>query len=212
VSRFTFNLTGGNYLVWLGRFTPVKGAKEAIEIAKAVKMPLLMAGKIDWAVERDKQYFKEFIEPHFKKGEIEYLGEANHAQKNKLMGSALCLLNPISWDEPFGLVSAEANACGTPVVVFARGAAPEVIKDGETGFLINSSKKNIKGDWLIKKTGIEGISEAVERIRMMPKNRYQKMRRACREHVEKNFTIEKMADSYEKLYQEVLEKQRKETV
>jgi len=195
VSRFTFNPKGGDYLVWLGRFTPVKGAKEAVEIAKAVKMPLMMAGKVDWAVERDREYFQKFIKPHLKKKEVEYIGEINHAQKNKLMGSAFCLLNPISWDEPFGLVPAEANACGTPVIAFAKGSMSELIKRGLNGFLVKP------GD-------TKGMINALKKLLQMPKDKYYSMRRACREHAEKNFSIEKMADGYEKAYQEVLRRHR----
>jgi len=101
----------------------------------------------------------------------------------------------------------EAMACGTPVVAYARGSVPEVIKDGETGFIVNSSEEDKRGDWIVKKTGIEGLCEAVEKIYAMPKNQYIEMRKNCRKHVENNFTVEKMVNNYEKVYREIIDKQ-----
>lgn len=100
----------------------------------------------------------------------------------------------------------ESMACGTPVVAFARGSVPEIIKDGETGFIVNPSDDDIRGNWIIKKTGIEGLCEAVERIYSMPEKQYLEMRKACRAHVEKHFTVERMVDEYEKVYEEILAK------
>ena len=97
-------------------------------------------------------------------------------------------------------------SCGTPVVTFAKGSIPEIIKDGETGFIINPSDDDIRGNWIIKKTGIEGLCEAVERIYSMPEDRYKEMRQACRVHVENNFTIEHMVDQYVEVYKEILAK------
>lgn len=98
----------------------------------------------------------------------------------------------------------EAMACGTPVVAYARGSVPEVIKDGETGFIVNSSEEDKRGDWIVKKTGIEGLCEAVEKIYSMPEEQYRQMRRNCRTHVEKNFTVERMVGEYEKVYNQIL--------
>jgi glycosyltransferase involved in cell wall biosynthesis len=81
---------------------------------------------------------------------------------------------------------------------------PEVIKDGETGFLVNPSDEDIRGNWIVKKTGIEGLSEAVMRVYAMSENDYKQLRRNCRAHVEKNFTVEKMVDEYEKVYEKIL--------
>lgn len=182
IQAYDFKKEKGKYLVWLGRFTPVKGAKEAIKIALKLEMPLILAGKIDWAVERDKSYFKQFVEPNLK-GKIEYIGEVAHKEKNKFLGNAYCLLNPLSWDEPFGLVPVEANACGTPVVAFARGAMPELVENGKNGFLVKP------GD-------IDGMVGAVKKIGQIDRS-------TCRRHVEENFTIEKMVDGYERVYEKI---------
>ena len=95
-------------------------------------------------------------------------------------------------------------ATGTPVVTFARGAIPEIVKDGESGFIVNSSDQDVLGDFIVKKTGLEGLCEAVERIYNMPRDQYQEMRRNCRAHVEAHFTVEKMVDNYEAVYQKIL--------
>jgi glycosyltransferase involved in cell wall biosynthesis len=100
----------------------------------------------------------------------------------------------------------EAMACGTPVVAYAKGSVPEVIADGVTGFIVNSGESDKRGDWIIKKTGIEGLSEAVERIYSMSGEDYKKMRFACRKYVEKNFSVEKMIEEYEKIYRKLLNK------
>lgn len=118
--------------------------------------------------------------------------------------SAKVFLFPIEWEEPFGLVLIESMACGTPIIAYARGSAPEIIKDGVTGFLINPSEDEKRGDFLIKKTGIDGFFEAVKQIYSMSKKEYENVRIACRKHVEENFTIEKMVDNYEKIYAEVI--------
>jgi glycosyltransferase involved in cell wall biosynthesis len=105
-------------------------------------------------------------------------------------------LFPIEWEEPFGLVMVESMATGTPVIAYARGATKEIIKDGETGFLVNPSDIDIRGNFIIKKTGQAGIQEAVERIYSMPDNEYARIRQNCRRHVENLFTIEKMVNQY----------------
>jgi glycosyltransferase involved in cell wall biosynthesis len=102
----------------------------------------------------------------------------------------------------------EAMACGTPVIAYARGSVPEVIVDGVTGFVVNSSDDDIRGNWIIKKTGIEGLQEAIEKIYSLSDDEYLKIRKNCRKHVEENFTFNKMVDEYEKVYKEVIEASR----
>jgi len=204
IEKFTFNeKPKDNYLAWLGRITPKKGIETAIKIAKTLKIPLKIAGIVH---ERDKEFFKTKIKPQIDNKLISFFGGPNLQEKVKFLSQAKTLLYPVTWEEPFGLVMIESMACGTPVVAFARGSVPEVIKDGETGFIVNPSDDDIRGNWIIKKTGIEGLCEAVERIYSMPEDQYRKMRRACREHVEKNFTVERMVDEYEKVYEEILNK------
>lgn len=181
----------GRELIWLGRFSRTKGAKEAIQIAKKLKRKLLMGGKLDKLLTDDYKYFKKYVEPHIDSKKIVYLGELDTEGKNKLFSRAEVLLNPLQWDEPFGLVPVEAMAAGVPVIAFRRGAMPELIKDGVNGFLV-------------KPSNIEGMVRAVKRIYEMPEAEYRQMRINCREHVKKNFTVEKMVDGYERVYQKVI--------
>ncbi|PIU43016.1 MAG: hypothetical protein COS97_03325 [Candidatus Nealsonbacteria bacterium CG07_land_8_20_14_0_80_40_10] len=177
-----------NQLVWIGRFTPVKGADLAIRMADQLKVPITIAAPV-----RENQYYTEIIQPALKRSNYaQFIGPINLQRKNKILGQAKVFINPILWDEPFGLVVPESNACGTPVVAFAKGAMPELIRDGVNGFLV-------------KPDDIKGMVGAVQRIYEMPEEQYQAMRRACRKHVEENFPVEKMVDGYEKVYQRVIE-------
>jgi glycosyltransferase involved in cell wall biosynthesis len=167
------------YLAFLGRMSPEKGPHLAIEIAKKSGWRLKMAGKVDVV---DKEFFEKEIQPHIDGEQIQYLGEANHAQKNALMGGAVATLFPITWREPFGLVMAESMATGTPVIAMRLGSTEEVISHGETGFLC---------------TDIQECIHAIYKVRRL--NRY-----ACRRYVENNFSVEQMTDGYEAVYQQVL--------
>src|SRR6202789_1819541 len=121
------------YLAFLGRMSPEKGPDRAIAIAKRLGMPLKMAAKVDAA---DAEYFHSQIAPLLDHPLIEFIGEIGDAQKPEFLGNAAALLFPIDWPEPFGLVMIEAMACGTPVVGFGCGSAPEVIDEGVTGFIV----------------------------------------------------------------------------
>lgn len=122
----------GGYCLFLGRMSPDKGPHRAIAAAEKAGVPLLMAAKMREAWEH--QFFDEHVKPHLN-DQIQYLGEVPHEQKLELLAGATALLNPIRWNEPFGLVMIEALACGTPVLAFPEGAAPEIVEDGVTGFL-----------------------------------------------------------------------------
>jgi glycosyltransferase involved in cell wall biosynthesis len=124
------------YLAFLGRMSPEKGPAAAIEIAKRLGMPLKMAAKVDPA---DSVYFREVITPMLAHPLIEYVGEIGDAEKPAFLGGAAALLFPIDWPEPFGLVMIEAMACGTPVVAFGCGSAPEVVDDGVTGYIVKDA-------------------------------------------------------------------------
>jgi glycosyltransferase involved in cell wall biosynthesis len=113
---------------------------------------------------------------------ITWVGEVDEEERNRLMSRALCLLHPVTWREPFGLVIIEAMACGCPVVGFNRGSIPELIKTGETGYVVED---------------IEGMIDAVGNIAQIERS-------ACRAHVLENFNVERMADGYEEIYQEIL--------
>lgn len=167
------------YLAFLGRISPEKGTHLAIEIAKRSGWHLKIAGKVDVV---DRLYYEQEIKPHIDGEQIVYLGEANHVQKNALMGNAVATLFPITWREPFGLVMIESMAAGTPVIAMEMGSTREVIAHGKTGFLCNS------------------VEECVEAIDLVP----QLNRRACRQHVVNNFSVQRMADGYEAVYQQIV--------
>ena len=118
----------------------------------------------------------------------------------KFYQNACAFLFPIHWEEPFGLVMIEAMACGTPVIAYNRGSVSEIVRDGVTGFIIEEEDRGNqgnRGNWVIKKTGIEGLVEAIKRIGEID-------RASCRRHVEENFTMEKMVEGYEKVYKKIL--------
>jgi glycosyltransferase involved in cell wall biosynthesis len=125
----------GDYLLFLGRLSPDKGAHRAVAVAMETGLPLKIAGKLQEPKERE--YFHELVEPHLVNG-IEYLGEVTHGEKVELLQNARATLFPIEWEEPFGLVMIESMACGTPVIATRWGAVPEVIDDGRSGIIVDS--------------------------------------------------------------------------
>ncbi len=169
---------GGEYLAFLGRVSPEKGLCDAIEIAKRSGMPLRIAAKIDHA---DRDYFEKEIKPLLNDPLVEFIGEIGMADKGEFLGNAAALLFPINWPEPFGLVMIESMACGTPVIAYPHGSVPEIIADGVAGFLVHNVE--------------EGV-EAVARIGEID-------RRECRSHFELNFSDDRMARNYLKIYQEL---------
>jgi glycosyltransferase involved in cell wall biosynthesis len=124
----------GDYLLFLGRMSPDKGAHRAVAVARETGLPLKLAGKMQEPKERE--YFHELVEPHLVDG-IEYMGEVTHGEKVELLQNARATLFPIEWEEPFGLVMIEAMACGTPVIATRWGAVPEVIEDGRSGIIVD---------------------------------------------------------------------------
>ena len=128
----------GEYLLFLGRMSPDKGAHRAVAVAMQAGLPLKLAGKLQEPKERE--YFHELVEPHLVNG-IEYLGEVTHGQKVELLQNARATLFPIEWEEPFGLVMIESMACGTPVIATRWGAVPEVIEDGRSGIIVDNYRE-----------------------------------------------------------------------
>ena len=129
-------------LVFLGRLEHVKGPHVAIEVARQSGRSLVIAGNVP-DDEASKTYFNVHIKPHLDGKHIQYIGPVNDAEKNALLGSAYAFLMPVLWNEPFGIVMAEALACGTPVIGFKRGAVPEVIEDGVNGYICDDVKEMI---------------------------------------------------------------------
>jgi glycosyltransferase involved in cell wall biosynthesis len=139
LSRYAFreNVQPDAPLAFLGRLERIKGVHNAIGIARAAGRQLIIAGnRVHSGDEPD--YFEKEIEPALKQGDVSYIGAVDDAQKNDLLGKCSALLMPIEWDEPFGIVIAEALACGTPVIGFSRGSVPEVIRHGVTGFVVRN--------------------------------------------------------------------------
>lgn len=167
------------YLAFLGRMSPEKGPHHAIEIARRSGWRLKMAGKVDPV---DVDYFETQIKPLIDGEQIEFLGEANHVQKNELMGNAVATLFPITWREPFGLVMVESMAAGTPVIAMRLGSTAEVIAHGESGFLCET---------------VEECIDAIPKAAAL--SRY-----GCREHVLMKFTVQRMTDGYEAVYRQVV--------
>ncbi|MBI3255453.1 MAG: glycosyltransferase family 4 protein [Candidatus Andersenbacteria bacterium] len=179
VNKFTPLYEPGKYLAFLGRIMPDKGIDEAIKVARHTGLPLKIAAKID---PYDQEYYDQVIKPQIDGQSIEYLGEVDHAGKNELLKNAIALLFPILWREPFGLVMAEAMACGTPVIGLRRGSVEEVVSNGETGFVVDT---------------MEEMVEAVKKISTIK-------RELCRQRAEANFSMDTMISGYEAAYKKII--------
>lgn len=170
---------GGDHAVFLGRMSPNKGVAAAARIARVAGVPLLIAAKMGEPAERD--YFEFEVRPLLGDG-IEYVGEVGPGDKKRLLGSARCLLNPIAWPEPFGMVMIEALACGTPVVATARGAVPEIVRHGVTGYIASDEAD---------------LAQAVDRAVSLDRS-------ACRRAVEGHFSASRMVNDHVLLYEQVM--------
>ena len=168
-AAFTFVDRAGDYLLYLARFHPEKGAHLAIEVAKRAGLRLKMA-----AIPQDVAYFKELIEPHVDGDAVQFLGEVRGTERDALLGGALALVHMTTRPERFGLTMIEAMACGTPVLGARMGSIPEIVVDGETGFLCDD------------------VDAAVARVPQLA----ALSRRACRTRVETTFSSERMIDRY----------------
>jgi glycosyltransferase involved in cell wall biosynthesis len=179
-----FRPEAGEYLAFIGRFSPEKRADRAIEIARRAGLPLKLAAKVD-AV--DKAYFESEIKPLLDDPLIEYIGEIGEDEKDDFLGNAYALLFPIDWPEPFGLVMIESMACGTPVIAYRHGSVDEVMEEGRSGFMVST------------------LDEAVEAVR-----RVADLDRAeCRGVFDRRFTAAQMAADYLRVYEHVIATSRR---
>jgi glycosyltransferase involved in cell wall biosynthesis len=174
----------GGYVLWLGRFNPCKGPDVAIDVALEAGIPIRLAAKSPNVTEID--YFRAEIQPRLcgGGGQVEYVGEITGDEKSELLGGACCLLNPIQWPEPFGMVMIEALAHGTPVVATFWGSVPELITQGETGWLCDN---------------IDDLTAAVQACAA---GRIDRAR--CRKAAERRFSTEVMIDHHETLYEKLV--------
>lgn len=192
---FSFSEKKEDYLLWIGRlaraknkdgtFQDPKGVRWAIKLAKETDSKLILTGNVE-----DFEFYERDIKPYLS-DKIQWYGPVAkeqvipHQEIAHLMKKAKAFLMTVNWFEPFGLVMAEAMSCGTPVIGFNRGAVSELVVDGKTGFVVPYEK------------GIEGLKEALKKIdQINPKD--------CREHVVKNFSVERMIENYEKVYHKII--------
>lgn len=183
VQEFPFEEKRGEYLVFLGRITPEKGVEIAVEVAQKTGRKLIIAAKVD---EPLSEYAKKMLKLFKDSSNVEFIGQVGE-EKKQLLANAYAFLMPIQWEEPFGLVVIEALATGTPVIAFRRGAMPEIIQNGKTGFLVETSQE---------------MADAVSKIKNID-------RRECRKVVEQRFTIDRMVSEYEQVFTEVVNNSRR---
>ncbi|WP_460545509.1 glycosyltransferase family 4 protein [Glycomyces halotolerans] len=183
VDTFPFRADKDGYALFLGRFHPNKAPHLALEAAHAVGMPLVLAGKCAEPIE--KRYFEREVKPRLT-ADDEIFGVADSQDKRKLLAGASCLLFPVQWEEPFGMVMIEAMACGTPVVALRGGAVPEVVVDGITGYIRERP---------------EDLPEALRRLDEIDPE-------ACRRRVVEHFDMDALGAGYESVYQGVLSGRR----
>lgn len=178
LERFPVETQKENYLFFLGRVAPVKGILEAIQTAKKIRIPLVIAAGMGPA---DREFYESEVKPQIDGDFIRYIGSLDFTKKIEYFKKARCLLFPILWEEPFGLVMIEALACGTPVIAFRRGSVPEIIEDGVNGFIV------------------ENVDEMVEAVKKTETISAEK----CRESVEKRFSVSRMVGEYEAVFEKI---------
>jgi glycosyltransferase involved in cell wall biosynthesis len=181
LSLYPLRPSGGDDLVFLGRIHPDKGVHLAIEVARLSGLPLVIAGLI-----QDETYFREAVAPHLDGGQVRYVGSVGVEGKNELFARARALLHLNTIPERFGLVLAEANAAGVPVVAMDLGSCREVIEDGRTGFLVGTVGEAVK---------------ALERLGEIDPA-------ACRARVQRRFSIDSMVEGYERVYRTIFDLER----
>jgi glycosyltransferase involved in cell wall biosynthesis len=171
--------TNGGYLTWLGKIVPDKGTHEAILAAKEAGERLVFGGIVEKYDRLSVDYFQTKVKPLIDDDQIVFLGVLDIKGKNKVMGGARAFLNPIAWEEPFGMVMIESMACGTPVISYNKGAAPELVRNGKNGFLVRNRKEMVK---------------AIAKIDAIK-------REECRTYVEEKFSPKVAAEKHIQIYQ-----------
>lgn len=222
IATFPFCTDRGEYLAFVGRIIPEKGVEDAIFVAKHTKIPVHIATSENYL---NTPYYQQKILPMLDKDITWLTGYLHKKERDEWMKKARALLFPVKWEEPFGMVMVEAMACGTPVIAYNQGSVPEIVKDGVTGFIVQpagpaarqpqnqptkghpafgaprlASPAGEESPWVIKQSGITGLVEAVQRIGEID-------RRACRKHVEENFTVDEMVEGYERIYRKIINNQ-----
>jgi glycosyltransferase involved in cell wall biosynthesis len=177
-----FNDAPEDFFIVVGRMTPGKGIAEAIRIAERAKLRLLIVGGVTKHLPWSEDYFLREVKPHVDGDRVRHVEKMPYRELICWLGRAKGFLFPLQWDEPFGMVVAESMAAGTPVLTYPRGAMPELVKHGETGFLARDEDEMIQA------------ARDVEKVD----------RRRCREWVETNFSVERMIDGYESVYERVI--------
>jgi glycosyltransferase involved in cell wall biosynthesis len=177
LSEFELERQPGDYLLFFGRIHPDKGTVEAIEVAERAGMPLTIAGIV-----QDSDYFERLVEPRIDGERVRYVGPVGPDRRGEVLGGARALLHLVNFDEPFGFSVVEAMACGTPVVASARGSMPEIVRDGENGYLVGS------------------LDEAVAAVHASA----VLDRAAVRTSVEQRFDVNRMVDDYLALYRRIV--------
>jgi glycosyltransferase involved in cell wall biosynthesis len=179
VSSFPFQVRKAPFLLFLGRVLPEKGVDIAVQVARQSGMPLVLAGIFQ---SESQPYFDTFIKPYVDGNHIQWLGPADQTRKRELLSQAAAVLVPSRWEEPFGLIMVEALACGTPVLTFRRGAAPEIIQHEQTGFIVDT---------------VDEMIQCISHLDTIAPH-------ACRNDAEKRFSSQMMAESYLKIYQKTI--------
>jgi glycosyltransferase involved in cell wall biosynthesis len=177
MSAFGVGRGDGGYLLFFGRIHPDKGTVEAIRVARAAGLPLVIAGIV-----QDREYFEQQVAPQLDGDRVRYLGPVEAGDRSELLGGAMALLHLVSFDEPFGFSVVEAMACGTPVIAARRGSMPELVRPGENGALVSSEAE---------------AAAAVQEVRRLD-------RRGVRASVENRFGVDRMVDDYLALYERVI--------
>ena len=180
---YPFRPQRGDYLLFVGRMSPDKGAHRAVAVAMEAGLPLKLAGKMHEP--KEKQYFEQFVAPHLGDG-IEYLGEVSHGEKVELLQHARATLFPIEWEEPFGLVMIESMACGTPVIATRRGSVPEVVEHGRSGVIVD--------DYALMAYAL-AEADKIDSVE-------------CRRYVQERFSPMRMVRDYVRAYERAIQRAR----